>query len=127
MSGTSNTYLMACWMKEIAGACMQEIKIVMIDEADAGNEAVSSGSTLVGVLFPAHGFMPPWSMIKFLLKIRRQKTTAFLDLSLRSVPAMHGLLQQRGLGGGSLLGGYIIFACLGSYDFIFAIPAEGGV
>ena len=37
MSGTGNTYRLACWMKEMAGLCMQEIKIVMIDEAGAGH------------------------------------------------------------------------------------------
>ncbi len=83
MSGTGNTYRLACWMKEIAGSYMQEIKIVMIDEADAGHEAVSSDSTLVGVLFPAHGFMPPWSMIKFLLKMRRQSRIPALCAATR--------------------------------------------
>jgi hypothetical protein len=72
MSGTGNTYRMACWMKEIATPYMEDMKIVMIDEADAENETTPSKDTLVGVLFPAHGFMPPWSMIKFLLRMRRQ-------------------------------------------------------
>ena len=83
MSGTGNTYRMACWMKEIAGTYMQEIKIVMIDEADAGNEPIPSGNTLVGVLFPAHGFMPPWSMIKFLFKMRRQSGVPALCAATR--------------------------------------------
>ena len=47
--------------------------MVMIDEDNAGNEQIPTKDTLVGILFPAHGFMPPWSMIKFLLRIRRQK------------------------------------------------------
>ena len=72
MSGTGNTYHMACQMKEIASPYMEDHKIVMIDKADAQNEATLSRATLVGVLFPTHGFMPPWSMIKFLLKMRRQ-------------------------------------------------------
>ena len=83
MSGTGNTYRLACWMKEIADSCMQEIKIVMIDEPDAGNEPIPSGSTLVGVLFPAHGFMPPWSMIKFLFKMRRQNGVPALCAATR--------------------------------------------
>ena len=65
MSGTGNTYRMACWMKEIAGACMQQIKVVMIDEADAGNEAGSSSwqkscspITAVWVVDCAPGFVP---------------------------------------------------------------------
>ncbi len=38
MSGTGNTYRMACWMKEIANPYMEDIKIVMIEEKDAGNQ-----------------------------------------------------------------------------------------
>ena len=72
MSGTGNTYRMACWIKEIATNYLEDIKIVMINEKDAANRLTHSRDTLVGVLFPAHGFMPPWSMIKFLLRMRRQ-------------------------------------------------------
>ncbi len=72
MSGTGNTYRMACQMKEIATPYTADIKIVMIDKADAENEPTHSRDTLVGVLFPTHGFMPPWSMIKFLSRLRRQ-------------------------------------------------------
>jgi len=71
MSGTGNTYRMACWMKEIANPYIEDIKIVMIDEAHLENEPTLSRDTLVGVLFPTHGFMPSWSMIKFLLRLRR--------------------------------------------------------
>jgi hypothetical protein len=64
MSGTGNTYRMACW-------------------ADAENETTPSKDTLVGVLFPAHGFMPPWSMIKFLLRMRRQNGVPALCAATR--------------------------------------------
>ena len=72
MSGTGNTYRMACWMKEIAISYIEDIKIVMIDKAHVENEPTPSRDTLVGVLFPTHGFMPSWSMIKFLLRMRRE-------------------------------------------------------
>jgi len=83
MSGTGNTYRMACQMKEIANPYMEDIKIVMIDEADAENEPTPSKDTLVGVMFPAHGFMPPWSMIKFLLRMRRQNGVPALCAATR--------------------------------------------
>ncbi len=70
-------------MKEIAGPYMEDIKIVMIDEVDAGNESISSKDTLVGILFPTHGFMPPWSMIKFLFKMRRQNGIPALCVATR--------------------------------------------
>ncbi len=43
----------------------------MIDKVHLANEPTPSRDTLVGVLFPTHGFMPSWSMIKFLLRMRR--------------------------------------------------------
>jgi Pyruvate/2-oxoacid:ferredoxin oxidoreductase delta subunit len=83
MSGTGNTYRIACRMKELANPYMEDIKIVMIDEADAENEPAHSRDTLVGVLFPTHGFMPPWSMIKFLLRMRRQNRVPALCAATR--------------------------------------------
>ena len=83
MSGTGNTYRMACWMKEIAGPYIKDIKIVMIDKVNAKNQPTPAEGTLVGVLFPTHGFMPPWSMIKFLLRMRRQKRVAALCAATR--------------------------------------------
>lgn len=83
MSGTGNTYRMACWMKEIATPYTENIKIVMIDEKDAESRLIPSKDTLVGVFFPAHGFMPPWSMIKFLLKMRRQNRVPALCAATR--------------------------------------------
>lgn len=83
MSGTGNTYRMACRMKEIAGPYLEDIKIVMIDDADGQSEATPSKGTLVAVLFPAHGFMPPWSMIKFLLKMDRQNGVVALCAATR--------------------------------------------
>ena len=73
MSGTGNTYRLACWMKEMVSPSMADIKIVMIDADNAGKAQIPPRDTLVGFLFPAHGFMPPWSMIKFMLRLRRQK------------------------------------------------------
>ena len=83
MSGTGSTHRMACRMKEIANPYMEDIKIVMIDEANAENEPTHSRDTLVGVLFPTHGFMPPWSMIKFLLRMRRQSGVPALCAATR--------------------------------------------
>jgi Pyruvate/2-oxoacid:ferredoxin oxidoreductase delta subunit len=83
MSGTGNTYRMACWMKEIANPYLEDIKIVMIDNTHAEKEPTFSKDTLIGVLFPTHGFMPPWSMIKFLLRMHRQNGVPALCAATR--------------------------------------------
>ncbi|NNG01149.1 MAG: 4Fe-4S binding protein [Desulfobacteraceae bacterium] len=83
MSGTGNTYRAARWVLEFAGPYIENTRIVMIDGSDTEDETIHSRDTLVGVLFPAHGFMPPWSMIKFLLGMRRQKRVPALCAATR--------------------------------------------
>lgn len=83
MSGTGNTYRLACQMKAMARPHVPNLKIVMIEHAQAAPEATLSKDTLVGVLFPTHGFMPPWSMLKFLLRMPRQKGAAALCAATR--------------------------------------------
>jgi ferredoxin len=83
MSGTGNTYRLACWIKKLAAPYITDIQIVMIDGEHGEGELILSRSTLVGVLFPAHGFMPPWSMIKFLAKMPRQKGVPAMCVATR--------------------------------------------
>ena len=54
-------------------------------------------------------------------EIRRQKETPLLDLSLRSLFAMHGLLQKKGDRGWPLLGYSVVLSWIGSGDFIFGV------
>lgn len=75
LSGTGNTYRVACLFKELLQTFSKEAKIAMIEHASPAEDlkkktepsAKSSPKPLIGVFFPAHGFLPPWSMIKFLL------------------------------------------------------------
>ena len=83
MSGTGNTYRLGCWMKDIADRYLDKTKIVMIDDADFDNELKQSNDFLVGLLFPTHGFMPPWSMIKFLFRIPKKKGVPALCVATR--------------------------------------------
>ncbi len=78
MSGTGNTFRMARLMEQLARPYVKDVEIRMIDDADPANEPALTRDTLVGVLFPAHGFMPPWSMIKHLLRMRRQEAVPAL-------------------------------------------------
>ena len=72
MSGTGNTYRASRWMEEIVNRHKITAKVVMIEDADFDNDLNQSTDLLVGLLFPTHGFMPPWSMIKFLFRIPRR-------------------------------------------------------
>jgi len=73
LSGTGNTFRIACWIEDIFTKGGIDTSLEMIENADLKKSFPSSGRHLTGFLFPTHGFMPPWSMIKFLFKLPRVK------------------------------------------------------
>jgi len=99
MSGTGNTYRMACWIEEIISRYNVNAKIVMTEDTDFDNDFNQSPDVLVGTLFPTHGFMPPWSMIKFLFKMPKRPgvpamcaaTRGAYKLGPLSVPGASGM------------------------------------
>ncbi len=54
-----------------------------IENADFQTDFQNSQKQLIALLFPTHGFMPPWSMIKFLFKLPFQKNTPVLIIATR--------------------------------------------
>ena len=83
MSGTGNTYRVSRWIEEIVIRDKTDTKVVMIEDADFNNDFNQSTDLLLGLLFPTHGFMPPWSMIKFLFKIPRRKGMPVMCVATR--------------------------------------------
>ncbi len=61
MSGTGNTYRVSRWIEEIVIRNKINSKVVMIEDADFNNDLNQSTDLLLGLLFPTHGLMPPWS------------------------------------------------------------------
>ncbi len=83
MSGTGNTYRVSRWVEEIVNRYKVKSKVVMIEDADFSNDFNLSPYFLVGLLFPTHGFMPPWSMIKFLFRMPKRKSTPVMCVATR--------------------------------------------
>ena len=98
MSGTGNTYRVSRWFEEIVVRYEVKAKIVMIEDADPDNDFNQSPDFLVGLLFPTHGFMPPWSMIKFLFKMPRRKNIPVMCVATRGALKI-GSLQVPGASG----------------------------
>jgi len=69
VSGTGNTFRAARWHAEAAEARGVESAVIPIDRAAPREELRPGSGQLVGIYHPAHGLMPPWSMIKFLLRM----------------------------------------------------------
>ncbi|MDM8538791.1 EFR1 family ferrodoxin [Desulfobacterales bacterium HSG17] len=83
LSGTGNTFKVANWIKDFLEKDEIKTCISMIENADLQNDFNKSDKQLVSILFPTHGFMPPWSMIKFLFRIPRQKNVPALVVATR--------------------------------------------
>lgn len=98
MSGTGNTYRVSRWIEEIVNRHKVKAKVVMIEDADFNNDFNRSPDFLVGLLFPTHGFMPPWSMIKFLFRMPKRTNVSVMCVATRGALKI-GSLQIPGAAG----------------------------
>lgn len=71
-SGTGNSFRVARWLRSDAFAHGVAAEVIPITLADPAAELQATAAQLVCLSFPTHGFMPPWSMIKFLFKMPRK-------------------------------------------------------
>jgi len=69
MSGTGNSYRLAVWMREACRSIGMDSRVIPIDRARPREEIAAAPDTLVILAYPTHGFLPPWSMIKFIFKL----------------------------------------------------------
>ncbi|MGB8952561.1 MAG: EFR1 family ferrodoxin [Candidatus Aminicenantales bacterium] len=73
MSGTGNSYRVAMWMHDSCRRRGIRAEVIPIDKAGPCNEVTASPDNLVILVYPTHGFLPPWSTIKFLFKMPVKK------------------------------------------------------
>ncbi len=85
LSGTGNTYRVACWIRDTFEKNEIETRLKFIEDADFQSDFYNSDRQLIAVLFPTHGLMPPWSMIKFLFRMPRQKKVPVMNVATRGV------------------------------------------
>ncbi len=106
MSGTGNTYRVAQWVKGIAEQHTVPAEITMIDNVKKENLKSLQKDRLYGIMFPAHGLMAPWSMIKFLFRMPPGNRAPAMIFSTR---------------GGIKLGSIVIPGAVGFGNFLAAI------
>ncbi len=75
LSGTGNSYRVSTWMTQEAEAAGIETASVFVNNAQPEIEIESSAETLMGLVYPTHGFTAPWHVIKFALRLPRRKST----------------------------------------------------
>lgn len=83
LSGTGNTFRVARWIEDRFEKNGIATHLKFIENADFQEDFKQPGRQLTAVLFPTHGFMPPWSMIKFLFKMPRQNKAKVLSIATR--------------------------------------------
>lgn len=83
LSGTGNTYRVASWIKDYFDENGIDTCLNRIEDVDFQGDFHDSDRRLTVVLFPTHGFMPPWSMIKFLFRMPQQKKAKVLTIATR--------------------------------------------
>ncbi len=71
LSGTGNSFRAARWLADDAQARGIPSAVVPIDRAKPETELAPGAGQCLALYHPAHGLMPPWSMLKFLFKLPR--------------------------------------------------------
>lgn len=82
-SGTGNSYLVAAWFRDACAARGIPVSLSPVVLADPGRDIRPASGTLVALAFPTHGGLPPWSVIKALLRMPRRRGARFLCLPTR--------------------------------------------
>jgi hypothetical protein len=74
-SGTGNARRLAMWVAEEVAKAGRPVECVSMDRLSARPSAPSEG-TLVGFVFPVHGFTTLWFALKFILRFPRARGRA---------------------------------------------------
>ena len=77
LTGTGNALKAARWFEDLAQARGMTAVLIPIDRFRRPIAPPPSEDTLVGFLFPTHGFCLPWYMLKFMLAFPRGRNRLF--------------------------------------------------
>ncbi len=73
LSGTGNSFRAAGWMGGNARNSGVETSVVAVERFHAERDLPEGGRSLLGLLFPTHGFTAPWLVIWFALRLPRMR------------------------------------------------------
>lgn len=73
LSGTGNSYRVAVWLHEACSSRNIASEVIPIDLANPKEEIESSPDNIIVLAYPTHGFLPPWSAIKFIFKMPHKR------------------------------------------------------
>ncbi len=82
-SGTGNSYLVATWVRDACESRGIPAVLVPVLRSEPRRDRAATSEELLVLAFPTHGGLPPWSVIKFLLRMPRRSGAGFLCLPTR--------------------------------------------
>lgn len=108
-SGTGNSFRVARWLFQASVDRGISSSLCPVNQALPQTEITASREQLVGMAFPTHGLLPPWSTIKFIFKMPRKKGAHFLCLPTRGSFFIGPVLVPGAAGAASFLPALILF------------------
>jgi Pyruvate/2-oxoacid:ferredoxin oxidoreductase delta subunit len=108
-TGTGNSYRVADWFRTACRERNIRSSLIPVNLAEPKAEIASSSAQLVGISFPTHGGLPPWSVIKFLFRMPRKRAARFLCLPTRGSFYIGPILVPGAAILASFLPGFILF------------------
>jgi ferredoxin len=83
LSGTGNSFRVALWLHEVCTTHGIDSEIIPIDQAKPKEEIEASPKNLIVLSYPTHGFLPPWSAVKFIFKMPFKRSAHFFCMPTR--------------------------------------------
>ncbi len=74
-SGTGNSYRVSTQIGKIAEENGLNTQVSSIDKCNPTEEIKGGNGSLVGIVFPTHGFTAPWHILKFVWSLPRSNST----------------------------------------------------
>jgi ferredoxin len=75
MSGTGNSYRVSAWMGELAEKTGSNTEVLSAKNRKPAKDKKNGKNSLLGIVFPTHGFTMPWHILKFVCRLPRGKSS----------------------------------------------------
>ncbi len=83
-SGTGNSYRVSTWMGKITEENGLNTRVVSIDKSNPTEEIKGGNDSLMGIVFPTHGFTAPWHILKFVWSLPYSNSTHVFCVATRA-------------------------------------------
>jgi hypothetical protein len=83
-SGTGNSYRISTWVKKMAEERGLTCQLRSVDKCNPVKEIKNDKESILGIIFPTHGFTAPWHILKFVWQLPRNRSTHAFCIAARA-------------------------------------------